>query len=281
MEKAILHTALGDVFILDTTAERMSVHPVIMENFIGVLCHSGESNGTCNLKQYSVTEHSFAINMPGQILQHHKATEDYRCTVIGLSPAFMSSLGFPYNFEITKIIDASPVISLSESEYQAALKYVEMVSNAIQTNTPYQLEIIKHLTCAAIYGFAQCIIGQNPKNPLSSDDIIVNKFFSSLKENYQITRTAQDYAEKLCISPGYLVSVIKKRTGKTVLEWIGEYVILEAKALLHTSDLSIQQISHRLNFPNQSFFGKYFKKHTGMSPNQYRMICADQKSTLV
>lgn len=280
MGKAILlHTVLDDVFVIDVSAENKPLHPVIMENFIGVLCHQGESTGTCNLKHYSITRHSFAIYMPGQILQHHNATADYRCTVIALSPEFISTLGFPYNFEITKIIDDNPVINLSDSDYHTALKYLEMVSNAIKTNTPYQLEIIKHLTCAAIYGFAQCI-GQNPSKPLSADESIVNKFFSALKENYQTTRVARDYAEKLCISPGYLASVVKKCTGKTVLEWIGEYVILEAKALLHTSDLSIQQISHHLNFPNQSFFGKYFKKHTGMSPHQYRIMCASPKTTL-
>lgn len=278
MEKVRLHTAMGDVLILHITAGQISRHPVIMENFIGVLCHSGQSDGTCNLRHYSVTPRSFAINMPGQILQHLNATEDYSCTVIGLSPAFMNSLGFPYNFEITKIIDDSPVIHLSESEYLGAAKYVELVSNAIRATTPFQLEIIKHLTCAAIYGFAQRIIGRNPKTPPTPEEIIVNKFFAALKENYQTTRMARDYAAKLCVSPGYLVSVIKKHTGKTILEWVGEYVVLEAKALLHTSDLSVQQISHRLNFPNQSFFGKYFKKHTGLSPNQYRHLCSDRQS---
>jgi len=196
-----------------------------------------------------------------------------------MSPSFINSLGFPYNFEISKIINEKPIITLSEDEYLAAAKYIETIFHIISTNTFYQLEIIKHLTCAAIYGFAECIIGKNPKKPLSSEEIIVNKFFSLLKANYQTTRKAKDYAKKLCISPGYLTEIIKKHTGKTVLEWIGEYLIFEAKTLLHTSGMSVKQISHHLNFPNQSFFGKYFKKHTGISPIRYRLICANQKSS--
>ncbi|EJW96039.1 transcriptional regulator, AraC family [gut metagenome] len=64
--------------------------------------------------------------------------------------------------------------------------------------------------------------------------------------------------------------MVKEVSGKTVGEWIDHWVILEAKALLHSSSLSIQEISDRLNFANQSFFGKYFKHYTGLSPKEYR-----------
>ena len=57
---------------------------------------------------------------------------------------------------------------------------------------------------------------------------------------------------------------------KIGLEWIDSYVILEAKTLLKYSDMSVQEIAYALNFPNQSFFGSYFKRNTGMSPSQYR-----------
>lgn len=57
---------------------------------------------------------------------------------------------------------------------------------------------------------------------------------------------------------------------KSAAEWIDDYVILEAKALLRSTNLTIQQISYELNFPSQSFFGKYFKRLTGMSPKEYK-----------
>ncbi len=62
------------------------------------------------------------------------------------------------------------------------------------------------------------------------------------------------------------LGVVKEVSGKTVGEWIDELVILEAKALLNSSSMNIQEIADRLNFANQSFFGKYFKHYTGMSP---------------
>jgi AraC-like DNA-binding protein len=64
--------------------------------------------------------------------------------------------------------------------------------------------------------------------------------------------------------------MVKSATGKFAIEWIDDYVMLEAKALLKSTNMTIQQISDELNFPSQSFFGKYFKRREGVSPKEYR-----------
>ena len=84
-------------------------------------------------------------------------------------------------------------------------------------------------------------------------------------------RSVGFYAEKMHITPKYMSSMMKQISGRSAAEWIDEYVILEAKNLLKYSGMSIQEITYFLNFSTQSFFGKYFKQHTGMSPSQYRM----------
>ena len=78
------------------------------------------------------------------------------------------------------------------------------------------------------------------------------------------------YARQLCITPKYLTTLIKRISGLSVSEWIDNYVIIGAKTLLKYSTMSIQEIAYYLNFPNQSFFGSYFKRNTGMSPSQYK-----------
>ena len=78
------------------------------------------------------------------------------------------------------------------------------------------------------------------------------------------------YADKMCLTPKYLSKVIKEKSSKSASEWIDNYVTLEARALLKSTNMTIRQISDELNFPSQSFFGKYFKRHQGMSPKEYR-----------
>ncbi|MDR2805936.1 MAG: helix-turn-helix domain-containing protein [Dysgonamonadaceae bacterium] len=81
---------------------------------------------------------------------------------------------------------------------------------------------------------------------------------------------AEVYASKLCLTPKYFSKIIKDNSGISASEWIDNYIILEAKALLKSTNITILQISDELNFPSQSFFGKYFKRVTGMSPKSYR-----------
>ena len=104
----------------------------------------------------------------------------------------------------------------------------------------------------------------------SRKEYIFERFYESLIESYQSERSVKFYADQLCLTPKHLSGVVKEVSGKTVGEWIDELVILEAKALLDSSSMNIQEIADRLNFANQSFFGKYFKHYTGMSPKEYR-----------
>ena len=89
--------------------------------------------------------------------------------------------------------------------------------------------------------------------------------------HFEKERSVSFYANQLNITPKYLSEAVKEIMGKTAGELIDEAVIMQAKVLLKTPDLNIGQVATVLNFPDQSFFGKFFKKHVGLSPNQYRV----------
>ncbi|MDE6390585.1 MAG: helix-turn-helix domain-containing protein, partial [Duncaniella sp.] len=83
------------------------------------------------------------------------------------------------------------------------------------------------------------------------------------------------YAARLFVTPKHLSAVLKEMSGQTAGEWIDKRVILEAKLMLRSTGMNIQEISTALNFSNQSFFGKYFKHLTGISPRDYRTNLSD------
>ena len=93
---------------------------------------------------------------------------------------------------------------------------------------------------------------------------------SLLMKHYKDSRSVSFYADKLFLTPKYLSATLKAVTGKKAGQLIDDYVLLQAKVLLRSSDMTIQQISEELNFANQSFFGRYFKQLTGMAPTKYR-----------
>ncbi|MEX8547142.1 MAG: AraC family transcriptional regulator [Mucilaginibacter sp.] len=107
-------------------------------------------------------------------------------------------------------------------------------------------------------------------NKYSQPYFITQKFKELLAEHFAENRAVSYYAEKLFVTAKHLSQTLKEQTGKTANEMINEIVCLEAKVLLQTEELNISSVSERLNFVNPSFFGKFFKRNTGMSPNQYR-----------
>mgnify|MGYP002623282740 FL=1 len=95
-------------------------------------------------------------------------------------------------------------------------------------------------------------------------------FIQEVHDGCQEHRDLKYYADRLCLSASYLAHVVSETSGRHASEWIKDAVILEAKAMLHKGSYTVQQVSLALNFPNQSFLGKFFKEHVGVSPSAYR-----------
>ena len=136
----------------------------------------------------------------------------------------------------------------------------------------YTTEEIKVIENSVILELNQmfAIRVERKKLKISRKEDILWRFLSLLTQHYKENRSVDFYADKLCISPKHLSSVIKQLSHKTAHEIISDVVIMAAKQLLKTTTLSIQEISEELNFANQSFFGKFFKQNTGQSPSSYR-----------
>lgn len=109
-----------------------------------------------------------------------------------------------------------------------------------------------------------------PAQTLSGQDKVFRHFMLSLMHHYKREREVLFYAREQCLTPRYFASVVKERSGHSPSEWITEMVVAYASQMLVHSDRSVKDIALELNFPTQSFFGKYFKQYTGRSPKDFR-----------
>ena len=133
---------------------------------------------------------------------------------------------------------------------------------------------IRHMYAGMIYRVCEFIATTNSINTKPTPKDRSSDYFklltNLLHEYYKTERSVEFYADKMNLTPKHLSRVIRNYSGKSVHQWIDEYVVLEIKNLLKYSDMSIQQISYELNFPNPSFMGQYFKRITGKTPGEYR-----------
>lgn len=139
--------------------------------------------------------------------------------------------------------------------------------------------VIGHLLAVLLFRIKEHIWQDyNPIYEGNRSSQIVISFKRLLEKHYRelssgqvdIAFRVQDYAEAQNLHPNYLSSVIKSKTGKTISTWIAEKSLVEAKSMLMNSGIPIKEITFRLGFAETSHFSNFFKKHTGISPNQFR-----------
>ena len=174
-----------------------------------------------------------------------------------------------------------PCITLTDAQCRYVDKLLELYMRRIKEGDgqvgsskcrSLKVELIKAGGQALFYELLMIYYTNRPMHPVqrTQKDIIFQRFIVDLFNHYRAEREVLFYAERQNLSARYFSSVVKEKSGRSVLQWIIQMVISEAKQLLECSELSIKEIAVRLNFCTQSFFGKYFKQYVGMSPKEYR-----------
>lgn len=238
-----------------------------------ILCTQGKMRGKVDLKSYSVETPGLFIVLPDQILQYEFISEDFKGDFIIMSKKFTNDLliNIHERFPMFRSIRDNSWIPLDALELSSIIDYFAMFKETLQMeDNPNRVEIIKHLVQAFFYSSGYYLNIMVACEKESKQDILLKRFLDLVRINFKIERGLEFYADKLCLTPKYLSKVVKQSSEKYATEWISDFVILEAKALLRSTNMTIQQISDELNFSSQSFFGKYFKRKTGLSPKEYR-----------
>lgn len=234
------------------------------------------------MREYEIRENCIGTIMPGVILMIQEKSPDLELHSLLFKLDYLAEIPPRTDFFLSNIKnneDASPIptyVQADKKDVQHLLQYFQLLK--IQSKSKkknFSDKIAKGLIFSTIFEFASIYKGldQVVNNSQSSrQEAITNQFFNLLRTHCIEERNVSFYADKLCLTPKYLSTLIKTTTGKSVFSWINTASILAAKVLLKTKDLSISQIAEELNFPNPSFFGRFFKKHTGMTPNEFRKI---------
>ncbi len=247
--------------------------PFKIDVTISIICIQGSIKGMVNMRDYQVNAPFIFIILAEQVVQFEQFSDDFSGHFIVMSSRFLENLSMNQQESAGLFLSVKehPFVQLSEDELSQTLTYYNLIKNAVQMkDNPYRMEIVKHLNQAFFYGTSYQFHQAPQKNLKTKNEVLVKRFLEIVNLHFKEERGMEFYANKLFLTPKYLSKVIKDTSGKSGNEWIDSYVILEAKALLNSTTLNIQQISDRLNFPTQSFFGRYFKRHVGVSPKQYR-----------
>lgn len=239
-----------------------------------LFCLQGELHVRISLKEYTLRPNMFCVIITGMIFEVLSISNDFRGFMIATRTNFM-----PVTEKTTQVMSFYKCLQsrhcfvLEEKEVMAFVGVYHSIKATLQElDHPYRIPMLQSYVQILYYRMLPIVLKEEESRSKYShtrQEEIFQRFIGEVEKHYRKERSVKFYADLLCISPKYLSTVIYKISQQLAGEWIDAYVILEAKTLLKSGRLTIQQISEQLNFSNQSFFGKFFKRCAGMSPKEY------------
>ena len=256
-------------------------YPTRIDALAMAFCVEGKICITTDLMPYEIDGSSLYIYFPGSIF-NVVSDEGSSIYTILCEEKFINRIGVDYKLlsQLVLRVKEQPLVSLDGDERQELVRAMEEIFRERDAglHDVFSAEIMRQMLRTIIYRICR-VIDRNSRRPqpfssttsTNRNEEYFKRFMSELTQHYMQKRSVGFYAGRLHLTPKYFTTIIRKTSGRPAIAWIDDYVILEAKNLLKYSTMSIQEIAYALNFPNQSFFGRYFKNHTGLTPSAYRV----------
>lgn len=276
----------GKLAIIDNLEEKSYEHieqqdksfPIQLDMNVCFLCTSGQIDIEIDLNMYTLHEGDAAMILTGSFLRVIRIKDSARIAFIAINSDFLKYVGNVKTvIEHVNKVKRMPVSHMEPDMMEESLMIYNVIKKKL-SNPDYRFkeEVAKSYIQIMLCNFFDRFVQKNETTeeqaPKSRKEELFKNFIKLVKDNYLNHRSITFYADKLCVSPKYLSSVVHKVSEKYATDWINQYVILEAKSMLRMEDTNIKDVSNHLNFANQSFFAKFFKKHTGYTPKEYKAL---------
>ncbi len=240
--------------------------------YIG-LCLRGYLKGKYDYRDFCFKAGDICWLLPNHVIRNDEASDDYAVLSVFINTSYYHKLNSQgrlprhyYPFFVTSI-------SLDPEQFDLMLNGFRLIGKLTRYGHAQRDELIcKMCDVLAILG-DDFIIQKCPAIRKTQKHFIhlFECFYTAIIQHYRESREVSYYARLLSLSPKYFATVVKQTTGQSALQWINNYVIVQAKWMLqHEHNKTVQQIANQLGFSEQASFSRFFKSHNGMSPTEYR-----------
>ncbi len=245
--------------------------------FIISVMIKGTGRVRINLKEFFLKKNDLLIIPPDATKDKIEISNDVVLKVIAYTSDFLVPLPLPENFwEVSDYFSAKniPVWPLNNKEIKSIVTCMDELEkwNRNKSDHPYQAEILNFSFMIFILELAAIAprYSQESNQRFSRKELLTINFYALSKKHFREERSLKYYADLLFVTPKYLTETVKEISGKTAGDVIDSFTIQEARIQLNTTTKNISEIAEDLNFSDQSSFGKFFKRLTGISPKHYR-----------
>lgn len=232
------------------------------------------AHATIDLKDYEIVKNTQVVLLPGTIICINGCSSDFTASFFEFPKEMFMEACMRFEPIFFRFIKEQPCYVLPQ-ENTGAINGLIRATTAIYNDREnrFRNQIARnHLQSFMFDIYDKCYryFGKHKIEGGTRQDEIFKSFVSLVHEHCASQREVSFYADKLCISTKYLTGICKAVTGDSAKKIIDDFAILKIKVLLQSTELTVQEIADRLHFPDQSYLGRYFKRHEGMSPKEYQ-----------
>jgi AraC-like DNA-binding protein len=266
----------------DVSYSRPYSYPFKLTFTAAILCYKGSIRTTVNRHEYVVGCNDTLIVQSGSIVESLSGSDDLKIIAMAFEDKGNESLFNSSTMNANSYImhrSVPMLLHLEDDEMQMQKRlYKEIRQFYSKVDVTYRSEVVKGYLYVSVATFLSKLGGISMQEKVLYEGSRENELYLQFMDDLQVfgskERTVSFYADRCCVSPKYFSKMIHLASGKTPIQLIKERVIVEAKVLLNSTDMSIQEIAEALNFPNDSFFCRYFKQEVKMSPMKYRTMAS-------
>lgn len=237
-------------------------------------CRQGWAQVTINLQEYEIVEKTQIVLLPGSIIQINGVSADFRADFFVFSKEMFQEAGIRLEASFFGFLRENPCYTLPVENIDTIDGLMRATAAIyVDRENRFRNQIAKnHLQCFLwdIYDKCHRFFSRQQIEGKNRQDEIFKKFMTLVHEHCASEREVTFYADKLCFSTKYLTGICRSVIGKPAKQIIDNFAVLEIKVLLQSTELTMQEIADRLNFPDQSYLGRYFKRHESISPKEYQ-----------
>lgn len=248
----------------------LSLHGIVL-----VLVERGSCELEINLNRVHLSEGCAYMCFTGQVTRMISMSADFKPLCVACSQNMVEDLMLHMkdSFRLMLMVKQVPYARWEPEKFAQLKKSFEYLQSKIKQakDNQFYYQIVKNsLLTLSFECFGYMMEKMTIPKGSNRKDTLFNSFIRNVEKNHKKEHSVKFYADELFVTPKYLSAVCDDLSGKGAKQWIDEYVALTAKMMLRSSQKDVQEISKELNFPDMSFFGKFFKRMVGMSPKAYR-----------
>ena len=265
----------GGFGLYSSARVKARIGPLKSDFYRIALCKRGLVSVDCGLETFKHQRNTIHFNFPSQIFSLYDKSEDMFAYYILFKESFIESLlplqsiqkQFPF-----LDYQGIPFFSLDAAEAEEIESLFLKIDHEIKQRKASLKQSIQLYINLILIAANRSYLRQNLSLNLdkTKDNILLTRYKKLVGQHFITKRHVADYAQLLTVTPNHLNKIIKEQTGRTASDFITDMLLMEAKALLRYTELSISEIAYQLDFTDPSHFNKFFKKETKQTPLIYR-----------